>query len=125
MADDEDGSEKKRNTSGLVPFPKGKSGNPGGRPKGLASKVRQMCNADDLVQFFLDVKDKKLQGFTSRDRMDAAKWLAERGHGKAPDIVLNGELDAESAAEAADVSAEDLADIIANVKKKTGTDDDE
>ena len=81
--------------------PGGRSPNPGGRPKGLAKRVREKVgnDGDELIDFFLSVKAGKEKGFTGRDRLDAAKWLSERGWGKTPDTVVSidgGELDAES-----------------------------
>lgn len=64
------------------PFLPGNSANPGGRPKGLASLVREQTkDGQELVRFMLGV----LRGRKTplRQRMEAAAWLADRGFGKA------------------------------------------
>ena len=63
------------------PFPKGVSGNAGGRPKGLARRIRDATNdGDDLVAFVLDVFTDEAE--STKMRMEAATWLADRGFGK-------------------------------------------
>ena len=68
------------------PFPKGTSGNPGGRPRGLASYVReQTLDGEELVDFMLSVmRGEKVGGLkpTMNNRMEATTWLADRGFGK-------------------------------------------
>ena len=69
------------------PFPVGLSGNPGGRPKGLASLVRaQTGDGAELVEFMLGVLRGKRKA-PLRLRMEAAAWLADRGFGKAAQPV--------------------------------------
>ena len=64
------------------PFLPGKSGNPGGRPKGLAERVRQETrDGAELVTFMLRVLRGRKQ--PTRYRLEAAAWLADRGFGKA------------------------------------------
>ena len=64
---------------GFVP---GQSGNPGGRPKGLARRVRELVGdngaviADFMLGVMLDDRER------TRDRLDAARFLADRGWGK-------------------------------------------
>lgn len=59
-----------------IPFPKGVSGNPGGRPKGIAALARQ--HTDSALQVLVN-------GLTSNDervQVAAAKELLDRGWGK-------------------------------------------
>lgn len=82
-----------------TPFPPGLSGNPGGRPKGLARHVRDQCggNGELLVSMMLSAMSGRLpdgveaDGVTQKfkpvdvpDRLAAARWLGDRGWGKAP-----------------------------------------
>jgi hypothetical protein len=75
----------------------GQSGNPGGKPQGLAKLAREAVgDGADLVQLMVSVLrgDKKVLGVrqvTLRDRMQAAEWLAERGWGRAP-LVAGADL---------------------------------
>jgi hypothetical protein len=65
------------------PFPKGHSGNPGGRPKGIVSAIRaQTCEGEELVAFVVRVFRGEVDGVRLRDRLEAATWLADRGFGK-------------------------------------------
>jgi len=65
-------------------FKPGQSGNSGGRPKGLARTVREVCGgsperlAQVLVEIAYDPKAHK------RDRLAAVRELFDRGWGKAP-----------------------------------------
>ena len=69
------------------PFLRGVSGNPGGRPKGLAAYVREMTlDGKELVDFYLKVfRGDKIDGKKPglKFRMDAGTWLSDRGFGKA------------------------------------------
>ena len=60
----------------------GRSGNPGGRPKGLGRRVRELVGEDgDLIaQYMLSVMtDERAR---TADRIEAAKWLGDRGFGR-------------------------------------------
>jgi hypothetical protein len=61
----------------------GQSGNPGGRPKGLARYTRELLGNDGkaLAQFWAQVLADKEQPMGAR--LEASKLLAERGWGKA------------------------------------------
>ncbi len=85
---------------------KGKSGNPGGRPK-KDFVLAQQCQkyGDEVVEFMVAVmrgeqirrtskqegtKGKKTHVFdtpTFQDRIRAGEWLADRGFGKAPQAI--------------------------------------
>jgi hypothetical protein len=67
----------------LIPWRRGQpSPNPGGRPKGLASLVRERTrDGADLVDFMVKLFHNKRQPL--RYRLEAAAWLADRGFGKA------------------------------------------
>lgn len=71
-------------------FTPGVSGNPGGRPKGLSRRVRELVGEDGeaIARYMLSVmKDERAR---NADRIEAAKWLADRGFGKAPLVIDTG-----------------------------------
>lgn len=107
----QEGPQKSR-TAGLTPWRKGQSGNPGGRPRGLASRVREATrDGEDLVEFMLNVLNGKIKA-TPRDRIESAKWLADRGFGRSVEVsaTLTAQLDSSGAVQGmADDQLEQLA----------------
>jgi Family of unknown function (DUF5681) len=63
------------------PFAPGVSGNPGGRPKGLVRRIREETgDGAELVDYMLSVFRGGHE--STKTRVDAATWLADRGFGK-------------------------------------------
>jgi hypothetical protein len=65
--------------AGFVP---GVSGNPGGRPRGLTRRVRELVGDDgyEIARFMYEVMSNEKA--RTADRLDAARWLADRGFGR-------------------------------------------
>ena len=68
-------------------FQPGVSGNPGGRPRGLARQVRELVGEDGeaIATFLLTVMSDEAE--RTRDRLEAARLLADRGWGEAVQAV--------------------------------------
>jgi L-rhamnose isomerase len=74
-----------RGTGGITGkgFMPGRSGNPGGRPQGLARATRELVGEDRLAlaQLWWDIARDDTR--RDSDRLEASKLLADRGWGKA------------------------------------------
>jgi hypothetical protein len=66
---------------GLIPWKPGQSGNPGGRPQGLSSYIRQHTkNGEELVTLLLQVARGEEGKFAKwADRLKAIEMLLDRG----------------------------------------------
>jgi hypothetical protein len=97
-------------------FMPGVSGNPGGRPKGLSRRVRELVGDDGqaIAEYMFRVLSDETQ--RTADRMEAAKWLADRGFGK-PLQALDIDVNAGYAFDISDLSTPDL-EAIADVLRK-------
>jgi Family of unknown function (DUF5681) len=75
-----------RTTGGVTGkgFMPGQSGNPRGRPKGLARATRELVGEDGMAiaQLWWDIARDETR--RDRDRLEASRLLADRGWGKAP-----------------------------------------
>jgi hypothetical protein len=63
-------------------FTPGTSGNPGGRPRGLARATRELLGGDGqaIPRFWLNIMND--ENAKTSDRLEASKLLADRGWGK-------------------------------------------
>jgi hypothetical protein len=71
-------------------FTPGVSGNPGGRPKELSRRVRELVGDDGevIVEYMLSVmEDERAR---TADRIEAGEWLANRGFGTAAVVIDAG-----------------------------------
>ena len=68
-------------------FPMGRSGNPGGRPRGLVARIRQETDDGvEIVAYMLSVL--RNPEANHRDRMQAATWLTDRAWGRPAQQVV-------------------------------------
>lgn len=104
-------------------FKPGISGNPGGRPKGLSRRVRELVGDDGqaIAEYMLSVMNDEKQ--RARERMEAAKWLADRAFGR-PVQALDVEIGPpEQWFDPAKLSDDDLNMLIALLEKAQPTDE--
>ncbi len=88
-----------RSKANLVKWKPGQSGNPSGRPKGIASKAREIIGDDptELLKVLLEIAVNPRE--KAADRRSAVESLLDRAYGKAPAYAaIDGEnpLDLES-----------------------------
>ena len=72
------------NVENLRPWKPGESGNPKGRPRGIARTVRERCGGDPgplVEELYKIATDEKVR---PADRTNALRALIEHGWGKAP-----------------------------------------
>lgn len=83
-------------------YPKGKSGNPGGRPKGLQKLIRTSLGRRgwaEVIQVQFEIATGTFEstsktGLQAKEMTNAATWLADRGFGKPvqqTDVTSNGQ----------------------------------
>lgn len=93
--------------------------NPGGRPKGLANRIREQTNnLEEQIQVMIEFSTGKRK-CTARDMQEAIKWLADRGFGRAVETQAQIQLDSETSQAAADLSTDQLLEL-ADLAKKAG-----
>ena len=102
---------------GFVP---GQSGNPGGRPRGLARRVRELVgdDGDEIVRFMFDVMSNPKARMA--DRIEAARWLGDRGFGRSVQPI-DLDVNQPHALNLSDFSTEDLEALLAIVDKYAPT----
>jgi hypothetical protein len=103
----------------LRPFKPGQSGNPGGRPKGLVSRIREQTRdgaeiADYMLGVFRDGEQ------PTKIRLEAAAWLADRGFGRAIQPTREEFVDVPEGVGLDDLSREELAALKAAALRKLG-----
>lgn len=70
----------------MARFKPGQSGNPGGRPKGGYSERCRIWADSQGFDFLVRIAEGREPGYRNRHslRIEAAKYLTDRGYGKAP-----------------------------------------
>jgi hypothetical protein len=81
---------------------------PGGRPKGLVRRIREESgDGEELVDYMLRVF--RAEGESTKTRVEAASWLADRGFGRPQQTTPVGTADARaSVSPLSDLSDEEL-----------------
>lgn len=93
---------------------KGQSLNPSGRPKGLGARIR--ADTEDLkdqIAMMIKISRGQHKGASTMHIIEAIKWLADRGHGKAVETSVQLSMEAGQAptelVSVADSALEELA----------------
>lgn len=94
--------------------------NPGGRPKGLAARIRELeKERGPVIDLVWRISEGLEKGFGARERLRASEILLERGWGKTPEIQLQGDLDQSVvSSELSNYSAEQLRDLLKSLAAK-------
>ena len=98
-------------------FAKGVTGNPGGRPKGLAAYIREQTNdGEDLVNKVMHIlQHPNGKGLAAQKlQLECIQWLADRGFGKASQLVAHTGVISHSENVLANMSVEDLQALVVN-----------
>ena len=107
-----------RKTGGVTGagFLPGVSGNPGGRPKGLTRRVRELVGDDGeaIAAFMYEVMAD--DAARTGDRLEAARWLGDRGFGRAVQ-ALDIDVSPHPAIDITTISTDDLRALLAILKK--------
>jgi hypothetical protein len=106
--------------AGFLP---GQSGNPGGRPRGLSRRVRELVGDDGeaIAVYMLSVmRDERAR---TADRLEAAKWLADRGFGRSVQ-TLDLDVTAHPPIDVTQISMPDLEALIAIFDRYTSNADE-
>lgn len=99
--------------AGFLP---GESGNPGGRPKGLSRRLRELVGEDGevIAKYMVSVMtDEKAR---TADRLEAAKWLADRAFGRSVQ-TMDLDVTARPTINVTKLSLEDLEALVAMLEK--------
>lgn len=97
-------------------FMPGQSGNPGGRPQGLARRVRDLVGDDGraIADFMFDVMTDETA--RTADRLDAGRWLGDRAFGRSIQ-GLDIDVGARPVLDLTPFSSEDLRMMLAIIRK--------
>lgn len=87
--------------------------NPGGRPKGLALRIRELTNnLSDQINRMVAISQGEVKAASVRDQIEATKWLAERSFGKAPETHLVGAMGEEQRDAVAELTRDQLLALV-------------